>query len=112
MVAPELPAPLGQANVVRPKPTKWPLSSPWPFRCTAVLRRSGGRESRSAAVTLLRSGADLRAANARLASGAATRSDSLRAIIAVGNQQLAVMTADNDLPERERRADSARWGAI
>ncbi len=56
------------------------------------------RESRSAALTALTEAEQiLRAANARLASGAATRSDSLRAIIAVGNQQLAVMTAENDL---------------
>ena len=56
------------------------------------------RESRSAAVTALAEAEqNLRAANGRIASGAATRSDSLRAIIAVGNQQLAVMTAENDL---------------
>ena len=56
------------------------------------------RESRSAAITALAEAEqNLRAANARIASGAATRSDSLRAIIAVGNQQLAVMTAENDL---------------
>jgi outer membrane protein len=56
------------------------------------------RESRAAAVTALaEADQNLRAANARIASGAATRSDSLRAIIAVGNQQLAVMTAENDL---------------
>jgi outer membrane protein len=56
------------------------------------------RESRAAAVTALEEAQqNLRAANARIASGAATRSDSLRAIIAVGNQQLAVMTAENDL---------------
>jgi outer membrane protein len=56
------------------------------------------RESRAAAVTALEEAQqNLRAANARIASGAATRSDSLRAVIAVGNQQLAVMTAENDL---------------
>ena len=56
------------------------------------------RESRAAAVTALEEATqNLRAANARIASGAATRSDSLRAVIAVGNQQLAVMTAENDL---------------
>jgi outer membrane protein len=56
------------------------------------------RESRSAALTALAEAEqNLRAANARIASGAATRSDSLRAIISVGNQQLAVMTAENDL---------------
>jgi outer membrane protein len=56
------------------------------------------RESRAAAVTALAEAEqNLRAANARIASGAATRSDSLRAIIAVGNQQLAVMTAETDL---------------
>ncbi len=56
------------------------------------------RESRAAAVTALEEAQlNLRAANARIASGAATRSDSLRAVIQVGNQQLAVMTAENDL---------------
>jgi outer membrane protein len=56
------------------------------------------RESRAAALTALEEAQqNLRAANARIASGAATRSDSLRAVIAVGNQQLAVMTAENDL---------------
>lgn len=56
------------------------------------------RESRAAAITALTEAEqNLRAANARVAGGVATRSDSLRAIIAVGNQQLAVMTAENDL---------------
>jgi outer membrane protein len=56
------------------------------------------RESRAAAATALAEAEQIqRAANARIASGAATRSDSLRAVIAVGNQQLAVMTAENDL---------------
>jgi outer membrane protein len=56
------------------------------------------RESRAAAITALAEAEqNLRAANARIASGAATRSDSLRAIISVGNQQLAVMTAETDL---------------
>ena len=56
------------------------------------------RESRSAAISALAEAEqNLRAANGRIASGAATRSDSLRAIISVGNQQLAVMTAENDL---------------
>jgi outer membrane protein len=56
------------------------------------------RESRSAALTALAEAQqNLRAANARIASGAATRSDSLRAIIAVGNQQLAVLSSENDL---------------
>ena len=56
------------------------------------------RESRAAAVVALEEAQqNLRAANARIASGAATRSDSLRAIIAVGNVQLAVLSAENDL---------------
>jgi len=56
------------------------------------------RESRSAAMTALAEAEqNLRAANARVAAGAATRSDSLRAIIAVGNQQIAVLSAENDL---------------
>jgi hypothetical protein len=40
---------------------------------------------------------NLRAAIARIAAGAATRSDSLRSVIAVGNQQIAVLTAENEL---------------
>jgi outer membrane protein len=56
------------------------------------------RESRSAAETALAEAqVNLRAATARIASGAATRSDSLRAIIQVGNQQLAVLSAETDL---------------
>jgi len=56
------------------------------------------RESRSAAMTALAEAEqNLRAANARIASGAATLSDSLRAVILVGNQQLAVLSAENDL---------------
>src|SRR5690606_5545869 len=56
------------------------------------------RESRSAALTALEEAQqNLRAATARMAAGAATRSDSLRAVIAVGNQQLAVLSAEQDL---------------
>lgn len=56
------------------------------------------RESRTAAeAALAEAQQNLRAANARIAAGAATRSDSLRSVIAVGNQQLAVLTAANDL---------------
>jgi len=56
------------------------------------------RESRSAAVTALAEAEqNLRAAIGRIAAGAATRSDSLRSVISVGNQQLAVLTAENDL---------------
>jgi outer membrane protein len=56
------------------------------------------RESRSAALTALEEAQqNLRAATARVAAGAATRSDSLRAAIAVGNQQLNVLTAENEL---------------
>ena len=56
------------------------------------------RESRSAALTALEEAQqNLRAASARVAAGAATRSDSLRAAIAVGNQQLNVLSAENDL---------------
>jgi outer membrane protein len=39
----------------------------------------------------------LRAATARVAAGAATRSDSLRSSIAVGNARLAILTAQNSL---------------
>jgi outer membrane protein len=55
-------------------------------------------ESRAAAVAALEEATqNLRAAVARIAAGAATRSDSLRSVIAVGNQQLAVLTAETDL---------------
>ena len=39
----------------------------------------------------------LKAANARVGAGAATRSDSLRSVIAVGNARLAVLSAENAL---------------
>jgi outer membrane protein len=56
------------------------------------------RESRAAAMTALTEAQqNMRAATGRIASGAATRSDSLRAAISVGNQQLAVLSAENDL---------------
>lgn len=56
------------------------------------------RENRSAALTALAEAEqNFRAANARLAAGAATRSDSLRSVIQVGNQRLAVLTSENDL---------------
>lgn len=56
------------------------------------------RESREAATTALTEAQqNMRAATGRIASGAATRSDSLRAAIQVGNQQLAVLSAENDL---------------
>ena len=56
------------------------------------------RESRAAAeAALAEAQQNLRAAIARIAAGAATRSDSLRSVIAVGNQQLAMLTAANDL---------------
>ena len=56
------------------------------------------RESRAAAeAALAEAQQNLRAAVARIAAGAATRSDSLRSVIAVGNQQLAMLTAENDL---------------
>ncbi|MBC7897565.1 MAG: TolC family protein [Cytophagaceae bacterium] len=56
------------------------------------------RESRAAAeAQVAQAQEQLKAANARLAAGAATKSDSLRSIIAVGNGQLAVLQADNNL---------------
>jgi outer membrane protein len=56
------------------------------------------RESRAAAeAALTEAQQNLRAATARIAAGAATRSDSLRSVIAVGNQQIAVLTAENEL---------------
>lgn len=56
------------------------------------------RESRSAALAqLAQAEQQLKVATARLAAGAATKSDSLRSIIAVGNAQLSVLNADNNL---------------
>jgi outer membrane protein len=56
------------------------------------------RESRTAAEAQLEEALqNQRSANARLAAGAATRSDSLRASITVGNAQLAVLTAQTNL---------------
>lgn len=56
------------------------------------------RESESAARKQLeQADQQLRAASARVAAGAATRSDSLRSAIAVGNAQLAILTARNNL---------------
>jgi outer membrane protein len=39
----------------------------------------------------------LKSANARVAAGAATKSDSLRSVVSVGNAQVSVLTAENDL---------------
>lgn len=56
------------------------------------------RESRAAAQAQLdEAEANLRSAVARIAAGAATRSDSLRAVISLGNARLAILQADNNL---------------
>jgi outer membrane protein len=56
------------------------------------------RESESAARTQLEQAEQqLKASTARVAAGVATKSDSLRSAIQVGNAQLAVLTAQNDL---------------
>jgi outer membrane protein len=56
------------------------------------------REQQAAAKTqLTQAEQQLRAAVARVAAGAATRSDSLRSVIQVGNARLAVLSADNAL---------------
>ena len=56
------------------------------------------RESESAArAQLEQAKAQLQASIARVGAGAATKSDSLRSIIQVGNAQLQVLTAENDL---------------
>jgi len=56
------------------------------------------REQQAAAKTqLVQAEQQLRAAVARVAAGAATRSDSLRSVIQVGNAKLAVLSADNAL---------------
>ena len=56
------------------------------------------RESEAAARTQLEQAEQqLKASTARVAAGVATKSDSLRSAIQVGNAQLAVLTAQNDL---------------
>ncbi|MFN2397047.1 MAG: TolC family protein [Gemmatimonadaceae bacterium] len=56
------------------------------------------RESESAArAQLEQAEQQMRASTSRVAAGAATRSDSLRSAILVGNAQLALLTAQNDL---------------
>lgn len=56
------------------------------------------RESESAArAQLQQAEQQLRAASARVQAGAATMSDSLRSVIAVGNAKLALLTAQNSL---------------
>lgn len=56
------------------------------------------RESEAAALAQLeQAGQQFKASAARVAAGVATKSDSLRSAIQVGNAQLAVLTAQNDL---------------
>ncbi|MCC6316344.1 MAG: TolC family protein [Gemmatimonadaceae bacterium] len=56
------------------------------------------RESRGAALAQLAQAEEqLKAASARVTAGAATKSDSLRSVIAVGNARLAVLTAENSI---------------
>jgi outer membrane protein len=56
------------------------------------------RESRAAADAQLQQALEgMKAANARVAAGAATKSDSLRSVITVGNARLAILRAENDL---------------
>lgn len=56
------------------------------------------RESEAAArAQLQQAEQQLRASSARVAAGVATKSDSLRSVIQVGNARLAVLTAQNDL---------------
>ena len=56
------------------------------------------RESESAALAQVdQAEQQFRAAAARVSAGAATKSDSLRSVITVGNARLALLTAQNDL---------------
>ncbi len=56
------------------------------------------RESRAAAeAQFAQADQQLKVASARVAAGAATKSDSLRSVIAVGNAQLAILNADNNI---------------
>lgn len=63
---------------------------------TAYYNALAARESEGAArAELEQAEQQLRAASARVRAGSATRSDSLRSVIAVGNARLAVLTAQN-----------------
>ncbi len=65
------------------------------------------RESKAAAeAQLAQADQQFKVASARVAAGAATKSDSLRSIIAVGNAQLAVLNAGNN--ERVASANLTR----
>lgn len=56
------------------------------------------REARTAAeAQLAQAEGQFNAASARVAAGAATKSDSLRAVIEVGNARLAILTAENNI---------------
>jgi outer membrane protein len=56
------------------------------------------RESRGAAeAQLAQADEQFKAASARVAAGAATKSDSLRAVIEVGNARLAILTTENNI---------------
>ncbi|MDQ6886706.1 MAG: TolC family protein [Gemmatimonadota bacterium] len=64
----------------------------------AFFNALAARESEGAALAQLQQAQEqLKQANARVAAGAATRSDSLRSVIAIGNAQLALLTARNNL---------------
>ena len=57
-----------------------------------------GRESRAAALAqLAQAEQQLKSANAKLAAGAATKSDSLRSIIQVGNGRLALLSSETSI---------------
>lgn len=56
------------------------------------------RESRAAAqAQFAQADQQLKVASARVAAGAATKSDSLRSVIAVGNAQLSILNAENNI---------------
>jgi outer membrane protein len=56
------------------------------------------RESRGAAqAQFAQADQQLKVASARVAAGAATKSDSLRSVIAVGNAQLSILNAENNI---------------
>lgn len=56
------------------------------------------RESRAAAqAQYAQADQQLKVSSARVAAGAATKSDSLRSVIAVGNAQLAILNAENNI---------------
>jgi outer membrane protein TolC len=95
---PELPAPGGPGNVAASEANEVAARFSVAYSVSQQYYAAlAARKPVRGGTALAEAQQNLRAANARIAAGAATRSDSLRSVIAVGNQQLAVLSAENDL---------------